>query len=308
MSGERERLRATLWMNRGNALLAMEEAREAVRSYDEALAILENETLVGEARRRPVQFREEVIVGAMAGAAWLNRASAARLGFDGDEGLREQGRSLRNAVKRLSASARAGHGPARRNLAGAWLNLGAWHDAAGEQEAALGAWREAVRAAAPEACRDPLALAAALHARHAFCVAQGKRHAEGRVLGAGEQAELFAQIEEGLRDHAARGRGAGVAEPVATRLFEFGAWWFRVAAPERLAEFLNRHAGAGDDARLEAARVAAELARQELLQGGFTELAGRHGEERRARLRELGALIELFAKRQDACRQEPGAR
>jgi tetratricopeptide (TPR) repeat protein len=308
----RVRLRALLWMNRANALLAMEraeEAREALRSYDQTLAILENEVAAGE---KPQEGRsdseERVAVAAMIGAAWLNRAAAARLALSGMEGHQEQGRCLRRAIKGLSVAAEAGLTAARRNLAGAWLNLGAWREAAGDGEGALDAWRESVRVAAAETRRDPLALEATLRARHALCVAQGKRHAAGEEPGAVERAELFAQVEEGLADFEAWSGGAKGAEPIATRLFEFGAWWFQRAAPERLAEFLRRNAGVGRDGRLEAARVAAELARQEILGGGFAELSGERGEERRARLRELSVLIEFFAERREACRQARGAR
>ena len=303
------RLRAQLWMNRGNALLAMQrapEAREAVRSFDRALALLEDDASDRD-RSELAGVGERAVWDAMIGAAWLNRAAAASLGLDGAEGHREQGRCLRHAVERLSAAARHEHETARRNLAGAWLNLGAWHEAAGDRDAALNAWRESARVAAPVARRDPLALDAALRARHALCLAQGRLHAEGRALDATEMAELFAQVEEGLADYEAWNGGAKASAPIAARLFEFGAWCFQRTAPERLADFLRRNVGVDDGVRLETARVAAEFARQEILRGGFSELTGECGDRRRARLRELSALIEVFATRQEACRKTQGA-
>ena len=306
VSGPHTRLRAQLWMNRGNALLAMQgaaEAREALRSFDQALAILEGEA-AGCGCGEFSAAGERAILAAMIGAAWLNRAAAASLGLDGAEGRREQGRCLRHAVERLSDAAGQGHDAARLNLAGAWLNLGAWHEAAGERDAALNAWRESVRAAAQLARRDSLALDTVLRARHALCLTQGKLHAEGRALDAGELAELFAQVDDGLADYDAWNGRAAASAPIAARLFEFGAWCFQRNAPEGLAVFLRRNVGTDDGARLEAARVAAEFARQEILQSGFSELTGERGDERRARMGELSALIEVFTARQEACRQE----
>jgi hypothetical protein len=303
------RLRAQLWMNRGNALLAMQratEAREAVRSFDQALALLENDDADREWNKL-ADAGERAVLDAMIGAAWLNRAAAACLGLEGADGHREQGRCLRHALERLSVAVQHEHETARRNLAGAWLNLGAWHEVTGDREAALNAWRECARVAAPAALRDPLALDAALRARHALCLAQGRLHAEGRALDATEIAELFAQVEEGLADYEAWNGGAKASEPIAARLFEFGAWCFQRAAPERLADFLRRNVGADDGVRLETARVAAEFARQEILRSGFSELTGGRGDERRARLRELSTLIELFATRQEACRKRQSA-
>jgi hypothetical protein len=143
-----------------------------------------------------------------------------------------------------------------------------------------------------------------LRARHALCLTQGKLHAEGRALDAGELAELFAQVDDGLADYDAWNGRAAASASIAARLFEFGAWCFQRNAPESLAVFLRRNVGADDGARLEAARVAAEFARQEILQSGFSELTGERGDERRARLRELSELIEVFAARQEARRQE----
>ena len=314
--GERSRLRALLWMNRGNALLATgraEEAREALRSYDEALAIagaIRRDVGQAGADRNEGGSGGVVELDAMIGAAWLNRAEAARLANAGEAGWIEQGRCLGLAVEALSAAAGAGHAPARRNLAGAWLNRAAWHDAAGESAAARDVWREAARAAAELAREDLVALETGLRASHALCVAQARRIAAGEALDPAERAELSERVEQGLAAFASWGAAASAttAAPVASRLFEFGAWWCGRAAPGRLPEFLRRWAGDSDEARLEIGRVAAEYARQEILRFGFEELSGDRGEERRARLRELGALVELFAERQEACRQARRAR
>jgi hypothetical protein len=102
VSGPQARLRAQLWMNRGNALLAMQgaaEAREALRSFDQALAILEGEA-AGCGCGEFSAAGERAILAAMIGAAWLNRAAAASIGLDEAEGRREQGRCLRHAVER----------------------------------------------------------------------------------------------------------------------------------------------------------------------------------------------------------------
>ncbi len=303
VAGERERgrLRALLWMNRGNALLASgspEQAREAARSYDEALAIA-NRGMAAEMRGESA---------AMMGAAWLNRAAASALGWPDETGRHEQGRCLRRAIEALFLAAEAGQAAARRNLAGAWFNLAAWHEARGEMTAARAAWREAARTAAPEADRDFVALETGLRASHALCVAQARRIVGGEELDEAERRELFARVEEGLAACASwtdAGRPAASVNPEATasRLFEFGAWWWHRAAPEALAGFLRRWGDGAGAERLETARVAAEVARQEILQGGFETLAGEGGESRRVRLRELSALVEHFSNRQQACRQ-----
>lgn len=297
------RLRALLWMNRGNALVALgqaESAREAMRSYDRVLALVAREERAGGGGAGEMETR------AMVGAAWLNRAAAARLAAGCDATLAEEEvRSLDRAIRELEKAARAGSRPARRNLAGAWLNLAASRERAGDGAGAAEAWRRAVEAAAPEATRDAAALAAGLRARHALCVGAGRRLAAGETLSAEAEGELLAHVEAGLADFAradavARTRSA---EEAADRLFEFGAWFLRLRFPRRLADFLSRHGGGAGAGRLVAVRVAMEMARQEILHTGFADLLSEEGEDARERLRELGALEERLRGWEERCRQ-----
>lgn len=301
-AGER-RLRALLWMNRGNALLALgraEPAREALRSYDTALALLARGSS-GDA-----DAAGEVETRAMVGAAWLNRAAAARLAAERDAALAaEEARSLDLAIRELGEAARAGSRPARRNLAGAWLNRAARRERVGDGAGARAAWNRAVETAAPESARDAVALETGLRARHALCVEAGRRLAAGETPSAAEEAEVILHVESGLEDFSrcdanARTRGAREA---ADRLFEFGAWFLRLRFPRRLADFLARHGEGAEPARLVAARVAMGMARQEILRTGFADLLSAEGEEARERLRELGALEARLGAWEERCRQ-----
>lgn len=291
------RLRVLLWMNKANALLALghpEAATEAVGAYDAALALLEGG---GGAASGSAE------AGAMRGAAWLNRAAAARLSLPGAEGISDEHRCLMRATRELEAAALAGSRPARRNLAGAWLNLAANRQSAGDETEARAAWRAAVEAAAPEVRRDAVALEASLRARHAFCISQGRRLVSGHGLPEAEEAELFVIVGQGLADYAAWAGRASMVREVAARLFEFGAWHMQTRAPERLHGYLREHVDGTDPIRLAAARTSLELARQQILGSGFAELMDERGRELRVRLLELGAFAERLTEWEKVHRQ-----
>lgn len=115
----------------------------------------------------------------------------------------------------------------------------------------------------------------------------------------------MAQVEGGLADFSrggANARASGVAE-TAERIFEFGAWFLRTRSPWRLASYLARHIESAGPARLAAARLALEMARQEILRTGFEELLSEEGRAARERLAELGEvesrLIFLEIKRSE---------
>lgn len=284
-------LRVLLWMNRGNALVAAggaEAAREALRSYEEAMR------LAGGADGIAVVERH-----ALLGAAWMNRGVAERAAAPGEPGAKAEGRCLENAIRELELAVEEGSAPARRNLAGAWLNRAAWCEAAGDQEATFAAWREAARVADPIARQDAVALETGLRARHAFCVAWGKRLIATEPAVAADAGRgalgLFVQVEKGLADFAAWDGKAEASRAMAARLFEFGAWLYRTREPRRLVEFLERHTDPRDARRVEVAREAIRLAQQEILRAGFSEWLDASGGELRGRLQALHELDGRFA-------------
>lgn len=288
-SAEAGWLRALLWMNRGNVLVAAggsETAREAVRSYEAALRFAGAAFGIKEEERQ-----------ALVGAAWMNRGVAERAAAPGARGAEAEERCLENALRELELAAEAGSAPARRNLAGAWLNRAAWCEAAGDEAGTFGAWREAARAADPIARQDAVALETGLRARHALCVAWGKRlvATEPAVVSAAAAGalSLFVHVEKGLADFAAWGDGAEASREMAARLFAFGAWLYRTRDPRRLAEFLDRHADPCDAHRVASAREAIRLAQQEILRAGFSEWLDASGGELRERLQ---ALHEIDAR------------
>ena len=281
-------LRARIWMNRGNALLGLAAsgvepgaAREAVRSYDEALGLL------GEAEGRPQETAER---GMMAGAAWLNFAAAVQAAAGADGAARvKAGICLERAIARLTPLAQ--HAPARRNLAGAWLNRAEWLRAGGDRSGAQGAWRRLVAAAEGEAGRDATLLELTLRARHALCVELGECLASpGMAASAEAEEEAGRQVEAGLAEFAAWRGAAEGSRATAGRLFEFGVWFYRTCRSERLAEFLARHTDPADARRVELARAAIHLVRQEILRMDFSDLVAEAGEAQRGLLTALRAV------------------
>ncbi len=285
-------LLARIWMNRGNALLGLAvsgaeagAAREAVRSYDEALGLL------GEAGKGTQETAER---GMMAGAAWLNLAAAVQAA-GGDGAWREAGICLERAIARLTPLA-AEYVPARRNLAGAWMNRAECLRAGGDGAGAQRAWRRLAEVAACEAGRDATMLELTLRARHALCVALGEElaavgsKAPKTIAQTSLEIEAERQVEAGLAEFAAWCGAAEGSRVTAARLFEFGAWLHRERRPERLAEFLARHADPADARRAEIARIAIHLARQEILRTDFSELVAEAGAARRGLLTALSAV------------------
>ena len=221
-SGAEEAL-AIAWMNRGSGLFrlgARDALSEAVRSYDQAIAVLER-----------IDGPRNTL-----GAAWMNRgvglmhldepkespeSAAARLA--------DSAKSLERAVAVLEPLA-ATQRMAQRNLASTWANLGILrtrrHDApgaaeahrqavelfrplaaegggresfelaarlfnlgqacgaAGEPEAALTAGREALAIVSALASDDPQVAELGLRTRHALCVILGAQLAAGRAQAA----------------------------------------------------------------------------------------------------------------------------
>jgi tetratricopeptide (TPR) repeat protein len=253
------------WLNRGAACRRGEgeaSRAEATRSFERAIA-----ELAPLADARPMARRHLA-------SAWTN------LGL-----LRQENKDARGAVEAHEAALRIAAGGAdatseasANDLAALRLNLGMARRGVGEHAAALEHFRKAVAALASREETDAAAADLALRARHAACVVLGEQlAAEGDEVTETTRARLgeaATLVEEGLalaRFWAPRG---GVGREPGARVFEFGAWLYRSFGRGQLAPYLQAHLEPADAMRIEIARVAVDLARQEIMQKGFEHLMG----------------------------------
>jgi tetratricopeptide (TPR) repeat protein len=179
-------------------------------------------------------------------------------------------------------------------LAARLYNLGQACGAAGDTEAALSAGREALSLARSIKTDDPQALELMLRTRHALCVVLGGLLASGRTKTddperAGRLEEAGDLVEDGLAELRARGEVPANVTAMGTRLYEFGAWFYRTQQPQFLGEFLLEHLGE-DQTRAKIAAAAVQAARQAFVQRSFTD--NTHGEMDRVLdiLQDLGAV------------------
>ena len=83
---------------------------------------------------------------------------------------------------------------------------------------------------------------------------------------------------------------------VRARLFEFGAWLYRVHQPQFLGEYLTEFLDDKDPEFGHIARNAITAARQEIVQGSFSSLLGNHFDEVSETLRLFHDIEERLAK------------
>ncbi|EIP98762.1 hypothetical protein OpiT1DRAFT_03229 [Opitutaceae bacterium TAV1] len=308
---------AGAWMNRANALLRFgtpEAFEEAIRNYDQALALWKN-----------VPDDDPSMPRNAAGAAWMNRGNAL-LQLGGEERLPEALRSFDEALALLEPLAARGEPAACRNLAsvcgnrglvlmargdaagiadaialheravatlrplatadapgirielaGALLNLGQARWASAQTPAALAELREVLQLVASREADDLRAADTGLRARHAACVIFAAQIAQSRP-GGEERAALVAEAgdfaDEGLALARTWAARGDWLQPAATRLYEFGAWLYRTQQPRFLAEFLLEFLGDNDEPRRRIAAHAVTAARQKLVQNGFAGMSG----------------------------------
>lgn len=182
------------------------------------------------------------------------------------------------------------------DLAARLTNLAQAADAAGEFAEALAAGREALGLISTSAGGDAVQRTGLwLRAAHGICAALG-----GQLAARPDAAERAAWIEEagdvlerGLAEFAAikAGTGAGETAALATRLYGYGAWFYRLHQPRFLPEFLIEHLDA-TEARAKAAAEAVVAARQDVVQRGFEHAAGGGLERDGELLRGLSAVEE----------------
>lgn len=277
-------------MNRGNALSKLASAAAhaaAIAAYDQAIALLSALPYAYDDRLRN-----------HLGAAWLNRGHALRSGGDHAD-LAAALHSHRTAIEILAPLPLADCADYPANLAGAWINLSdtlaasaapASSDAPPPFAAALDAARRALAILAPleaTALRfGELALMArraALVALAALLIAAPESAASAYVADASDL------IDSGLA-LARRWPSLAAASPapLATRLFRFGAEFYRRHQPQFLPEFLteNLRVARGAPAAWAASaewrdlgRTALAHARQDLQQPRFL-IAGDRDTER----------------------------
>lgn len=264
------------WLNRGAACRRGdgEAARaEAARSFERAITELAPLADAHPAARRNLA------------SAWTN------LGL-----LRQENKDAPGAVAAHEAALRiVGGGDEIRasgnDLAALRLNLGQARRAASGHAAALELFRDVVASLAPREATDAAAADLGLRARHAACVTLGEQlAAEGEEVTEATRARLgeaATLVEEGLvlaRAWATRG---GVGSEPGARVFEFGAWLYRSYGQGQLAPYLQAHLEPADPWRVEIARAAVALARQEIMQKGFEQLMGEAAERVAAELADL---------------------
>lgn len=191
---------STAWMNRGAGLFRLvspEALRESVRSYDEAIAVLQ---------RNP-DHRASIPLG----AAWMNRGVGLMHLCENEtadspavltERLAAADDSLGNAISQLTGIAETGQPAARRNLASAWANLGLLRARRKDPAGAFAAHRQSVelfRASIGGDAPETLDLATRLLNLAQAAGATGETDA---ALAAGREARLLAESVESTLPHA----------------------------------------------------------------------------------------------------------
>jgi tetratricopeptide (TPR) repeat protein len=219
---------AIAWMNRGNALQRLDEPSrtDAIGAYDQAISRLE---------RLPLTHYPAWAISL--GAAWLNRGHAL-LALDPSQAES----SLQRAVRVLEAVSDPDHPAARRNLAGAWVNLAELHlSRLAHTEAGTFA-EKALACVRPHEDQDAAYATLGLQARRSRCAAYG--HAllattDDDVLR-DELAKAGDLVDEGLAlARLWETRGVSDLRMLAGRLFRFGARLYARHQPHFLNEFLT---------------------------------------------------------------------
>ena len=325
-AGEARAELAVVWMNRGSALLrlgAPDALKEAVRSYEQAIALIDGvpaEVKSQNALGASWMNRGVGLLRIGGEAAWAEASKALDVAIatleplagtqpDARRNLSSAwaNRGLVRALREDAAGAVEAHRQAvevfrlvvggdevltRLELAALLLNLGQVAGAAAETETSLEALREALALAIPAEATDIRAARLSLRTRHALGVKLGGLAVSSRGeagLSSARLAEAGDLADEGLAvAHAWGARGRGF-DGDALRLFELGAWVYRMHQPQFLGEFLLENLG-DDPARAEIAGTAVKLARQAIVQRGFAD-AGAGGFERTSLL--LGSLGEV---------------
>lgn len=316
---------AIAWMNRGQGCTrkgSPEDLRAAVGCYDQATGLLldggdvnalgaalmnraVNLLRLDDAEAAETALRQAVDVltplAPTSDAAARNLASAwSNLGvlrMDSGEAAAALA-AHREALVWLRPVAAKGGVAGSLDLAARLINLAQAADAAGEFEDALRAGREAWQLVAGNRGGDAVQrVELGLRAAHGLCVALGGRLAAGTPDVAGRAAwieEAGDVLEQALAEFATikAESGADNAASLATRLYVYGAWFYRTHQPRFLGEFLLEHL----DETEACARAAAEAvvaARQDVVQRGFEQAAdgdlARSGEL-------LGSLVAVEAR------------
>jgi hypothetical protein len=225
-------------MNRGNALQKNGSSpgpREAVRSYEEAIAIFETLPIETEPA-----FRNHL------GAAWMNRGHALIIVEDP-----AAADSFERAVAQLRQLPLDSDPFYRLNLAGAWTNLAHVLLAPASLNAA-----ERSRAAA----RNALASLAGVEQAHEEFAAMSLRARRAQVMALGTLLAAAGQTRESITDLAGEAtdviegglaiareferRGVTQLRPLAVRLFRLGSQLYCAYQPHFLGEFLLETLGA----------------------------------------------------------------
>ncbi|MFA6961214.1 MAG: hypothetical protein WC205_10715 [Opitutaceae bacterium] len=319
---------AVTWMSRGKALERLgspEALTESVRCYDEAITLLgglppdasvELRNMLGAAwmSRAGGQQRRGELTGPN-GAAQAFEEAIACLEACGPEhpmvrrnlasawtnlGLLRQGAgdavgsvgAQEKALAAVSPLYAAEPGALGQERATILLNLGQAQCAAHQTQAGLANLREAITGALARAENDPGSADTVLRARHALAVTLGAQLAAGSP-GDPARAALLEEagdaVEDGLALLNGWGERAAWFSAIGTRLFEFGAWFYRTQQLRFLGEFLLEHLGEdAERARIAAGAVAA--AREMLTQRNFNDTS--HGDMGRVLdiLQDLGAV------------------
>lgn len=238
---------AAAWLNRGDALTRLGAdsphlAHEAVRSFDEALAVMQPHL---PAEVHPLFRRRHVI-------AWMNRGIALQAaGADPAEALRsfDQALAALNAPPALGATV-SGQAEPQENMlaAGVWMNRGNALLQVSPPRA-MDAWQCAGRALALirkwETSSDPSAVETGLKARNILCQATAAALEQSDTTDAGK-ADLIASATDAVEDALALARrlAAGGDErirPMIDGLFCFGLRVYQLHQPHFLPEFLLDH-------------------------------------------------------------------
>ncbi len=230
------------WINRGDAWArredtdALDALDEAIRSYGEALALLETLPL----RENPLYPRRLAIARLNQGVALQRRQGA------GD--LAGAAAAFRHALDVLGKF--PGFAPDHPQLhAAAWSNLAGALAAAGGTplDDARAAARHALDLARPSEADDATSAETALAARQTLCRLAVRDLAGNRPLSDALAAEATDAVEEAL-DAIGRWRARGVARLAARgpEIVRLGCRIYGSAQPRFLAEFLVDHLGLGN--------------------------------------------------------------
>ncbi len=300
---------ALAWMSRGKGLqrLASPEAlTEALRCYDETIALLGEppgaapaelrNTLGAALVNRAGLLQRGGSAEALAGAAAAFERAITCFQACGDHPLAR--RNLASAWTNLGLLRQsAGDATAaiaaqvealavidllipldpeglRGERATILLNLGQARCAAGDLDQGLAGLRAAVADAAVRAERDPGSADTVLRARHALGVTLGAQlaaspNSPSRTAWLEEAGDA---VEDGLALLRQWGERAAWFAAIGTRLYEFGAWFYRTQQPRFLGEFLLEHLGE-DPERARIAAAAVKTTREAITQRSFTDAA-----------------------------------